>query len=154
MKSLTEEKYVFYRICTGDIQECVKTLEMLEHATSESMRVALIKASIVSYARPFSGNQSVYKHENKKLRLDKKYIPKNFIETHDRAIELRDKLIAHSDIPYRNPELLKSTSHFAIGYNMPLNDAYMEFSKALYTASTALLKNLWDLTINYEKEIR
>ena len=29
MNSLAEERYVFFRLCAGDIQECVKSLEML-----------------------------------------------------------------------------------------------------------------------------
>ncbi|MBN25492.1 MAG: hypothetical protein CL578_10630 [Alteromonadaceae bacterium] len=151
MDSLAEERYVFYRLCAGDIQECVKSLEMLSDAVSDRMRVVLVKASIVSYARPFSGNESRYRNKGK-WRLDKIYVPNEFCEVHEQTIEYRDKLIAHSDIPHRSPELLRGGPHFAIGHNAPLDEEYIEFSKVLYPASAALLKELWDLIISYEKE--
>lgn len=150
MNSLAEERYIFYRLCAGDIQECVKSLEMLSDAVSVRMRVVLVKASIVSYARPFSGNEPLYRKG--RWRLDKKYVPNEFCHVHEQAIEYRNKLIAHSDIPHRSPELLMSGSHFAIGHNAPFDDEYVEFSKLLHPASAALLEVLWDLITKYEKE--
>lgn len=150
MNSLAEERYVFFRLCAGDIQECVKSLEMLGDAVSDRMRVVLVKASIVSYARPFSSNKPLYREQS--WRLDKKYVPNEFCQVHEQAIEYRNKLIAHSDIPHRSPELLRSESHFAIGHNAPFDDEYVEFSKLLYPASAALLEVLWDLIISNQKE--
>lgn len=152
MDSLAEEKYVFYRLCAGDIQECVKSLEMLSDTVSDRMRVMLVKASIVSYARPFSGNEPQDKSRGK-WRLDKKYVPNEFFDVHEQAIEYRNKLIAHSDIPHRSPELLRGGSHFAIGHNAPLDEEYIKFSTMLYPASAALLKVLGNLIISYEKEL-
>lgn len=151
MKSLTEEKYVFYRLCAGDIQECTKTLALLDESTSDVMRLALIKASIISYARPFSGNESRYRVKGK-WRLDGQYVPARYTSEHNKAIEYRDKLIAHSDIPHRNPQLLRAGEHFAIGHDAPLQEEYFEFSKILSAMSAELLKELWSLIIRYEKE--
>ena len=150
MNSLAEERYVFFRLCAGDIQECVKSLEMLGDAVSDRMRVVLVKASIVSYARPFSGNKSQYKEQS--WRLDQNYVPNEFCQVHEQAIEYRNKLIAHSDIPHRRPELLRKGPHLAIGHNAPFDDEYLEFSKLLSPASTALLEVLWDLIISNENE--
>lgn len=110
----------------------------------------LVKVAIVSYARPFSGNESCFRDKGK-CRLDKKYVPNEFLEVHKQAIEYRDKMIAHNDVPYRRPEFLRGT-HVAIGHNTPMDEEYIEFSKVLYPASAEFLKGLWDLIISYEKK--
>jgi hypothetical protein len=151
MDNLTEERYVFFRFCAGDIQECKKTLALLDDATNDLIRLALIKSAIISYARPFSGNQPQYR-EAGKWRLDASFVPLAHIETHRRAIEYRNKLIAHTDIPHRKPQLLNAGLDWAIGHDAPSYDDYFEFSAALNALSLELFNVLCAKIKNYERE--
>ncbi len=151
MNNLIEERYVFYRFCARDVQESVNTLALLDDAPNDLMRLALIKSAIISYARPFSGNQPQFR-ESGKWRLDSSFVPSAHTETHRKAIEYRDKLIAHSDIPHRKPQLLNGGLDWAIGLEVPSYNDYSEFSDALRILSIELFEVLCIKIKDYERE--
>jgi hypothetical protein len=107
---------------------------------NEDVILALIKSAIISYARPFTGNKASLKKQS--WNLDLKFVPKEHLKTHYQAIEYRDKFIAHTDIEFRKPELLKSTHHFAIGHNSIISHEYNEFSKCLSDLSRDAFREL------------
>lgn len=76
-----------------DIDYCEKYLNKALHEKDEIILRALSEAIIISYVRPFSGNYGVNLKTNK---CTKKFILEEK-KLHNRILELRNKIIAHSD---------------------------------------------------------
>jgi len=146
MKDETQERYVFFRFAIQDFYECAETLELLENSDSNEVKMALFKAAVVAYARPFSGNKAVHKKHN--WRLDENWITDQ--ETHNLTTEYRSKLFAHSDIPYRSPNLAKIGNHFPISMRGTYFEQYMELVEPLARLSKQMISVLIDKTKEYE----
>lgn len=155
MDNETEERYVFWRFSTSDIDECVKTLELLDSTSCNKTRLALIKASIIAYGRPFSANESVYKirkNKNEPWRLDASLIPNELKETHELILTYRNKIVAHSDIPHRDPKLGKFGKHFVISSTGIHYEQYLELVSPFKGLASELLKRLWASIKEYESK--
>lgn len=152
MNTLDEERYVFFLFSAGDLQECKKTLSLLCEATNDLMCSVIIKSAIISYARPFSGNESKFRTSGK-WKLDEKDIPQKYVDVHTKAIEYRNKLIAHTDLPYKNPELLKAAVGYVIGHSGPGHRDFMKFSEPLLETCTAVLDQLWEEIYAYRDSL-
>jgi hypothetical protein len=82
------------------------------------IRAALHTAGVVHYARPFSNNRSGTADIGLKVQFAKRIIkdhPKYDAEIHRQLIDLRDKLIAHSDADYADGRLFRKTLHLSDG---------------------------------------
>lgn len=151
MKTEDEERYVFFRFCISDLQECRDTLDLLIEVENDALRLAVIKSAIVSYARPFSGNEGKYRSKGK-WRLDKNLVPLNYGAIHTKAMEYRDRFVAHSDIPYRAPELLKAPRGYAIGSNRPELHELIDLSKPLRETCVEIIRALWVEVRKYDEK--
>jgi hypothetical protein len=56
----------------------------------------------VSYARPFSGNRG---HAGARHSLPETTVPRAYLSLHRELIALRNNLLAHTDLPRRNPRV-------------------------------------------------
>jgi hypothetical protein len=146
MKDETQERYVFLRFVIQDFYECAETLELLENSEKNEIKMALFKSAVIAYARPFSGNKAVHKKQN--WHLDENWVTD--LETHKLAIEYRSKLFAHSDIPYRSPNLAKIGNHFPISMRGTYFEKYMELVEPLEKLSKKMISVLIDKVKEYE----
>ena len=146
MKDETQEQYIFFRFAIQDFYECAETLELLESSDNNEVKLALFKAAVVAYARPFSGNQAVHKKQN--WRLDENWVTD--LKVHEVAIEYRSKLFAHSDISYRVPHLAKIGNRFPISMRGTYFEKYMELVAPLAKLSKKMISVLIDKTKEYE----
>lgn len=79
---------------------------------------ALLLAAIVSYARPFSGNEhSKSPLSDSRLDVDVSQILGSDLPLHERLIEVRNKAVAHSESAYYPVELLPAAPPSAKGAN-------------------------------------
>ena len=96
------EHYYFYRLYSIDLDSVKNCLKILKRYSRKDVRYSLIRDIVVSYARPFSGNQGklLSKH-----RLPKKLVPKQYRQLHKELIDARNELFAHTDYKYRRPKV-------------------------------------------------
>lgn len=149
MMDITQERYVFFRFAIQDFYECAETLELLKSAESNKVKMALFKAAVIAYARPFSGNKATFKNDNWRLLKGEWDID---TITHDLALEYRSKLFAHSDIPYRSPKLGKIGNRFPISMRANYFEKYMELVDPLLLQSKQMITALVKKTKFYESE--
>ena len=116
MTPVEEEKSIFYLVAAHDLQECNQTLLSISSNLSKEQRHSLIKYAVICFIRPFKKN--IGNHERYKLRASDYYNAED-IETYNYFCEIRDKLIAHSDLNYLNNEYL---SPAAMGVGLELNE--------------------------------
>ncbi|AGH42734.1 hypothetical protein [Paraglaciecola psychrophila] len=146
MKDETQERYVFFRFAIQDFFECAETLELLESSDNNEIKMALFKAAVIAYARPFSGNKAVHKKHN--WRLDENWVTD--LEVHRLAIEYRSKLFAHTDIPYLSPSLAKIGNRLPISMRGTYFEKYMELVEPLAMLSKSMISVLKNKTKEYE----
>lgn len=65
-------------------------------------RSVLMRDMIVSYARPFSGNRAGHLRKHK---LQAERVPDEYKWLHEDLLQLRNELIAHTDLLRRNPRV-------------------------------------------------
>jgi hypothetical protein len=96
------EHYYFYKLYSVDFDSVKNCFKILKRYRRKDVRFSLIRDIVVSYARPFSGNQGelLSKH-----RLRKKVVPKEYHPLHKELIDARNQLFAHTDYTYRKPKV-------------------------------------------------
>ncbi len=104
MNENTFEQYQFYRLCDIDLDTAIHTLKILKRYKKADVRNAILRDIIVTYARPFSKNKG---HKIPNHKLPDKFVPLQKKDLHKELIYLRNKLFAHTDLPYKNPRVAK-----------------------------------------------
>jgi hypothetical protein len=103
MENENEEKYVFLRFATGDLEQAIRGLKELLECPSTSIKYALLRDSIVAYCRPFTKCRGKF---HKQIRLEtEEFVPSVMAALHAQLIELRDQTYAHTDLEPRRPVL-------------------------------------------------
>jgi len=105
MKNLLEEEYVLSRMATGDFDQAKRSLLMVKRYKRPEVIIALIKDAIISYSRPFSSNRGGFR--KKKLKIGNDVIPNDQRKFHNKILMIRNNLVAHTNLKYRNPKLVK-----------------------------------------------
>lgn len=134
MESELEERYVFWRLAHADFQECFDFLNLVEAVDHKKAKLALVKAAIIAYGRPFSGNASLFREQ--KWKVNKDWVPDKL--THELVLGWRDSLVAHTDIPFRQPILSRKK------YSIRLKGVYYED----FMGQVDPLKNLSSMMID------
>lgn len=148
MKNLIQEKYVFWRFAIQDFHECSDTLALMQHTNNNGIKMALFKAAVIAYCRPFSGNEASFKDQ--KWKIDENWVHDK--DLHQRMKDLRSKLFAHSDIPFRGPTLGKIGEINSISMKGFYFETAMDFVQPLDCLSKSMLARLIDETTKYEQK--
>ena len=105
----TEQEFNRYSIAAFDFEAALRFARAAQrHPTNSAEYEALLFAAIVSYARPFSGNEKSRQAEATSR------LPLNFIDSvsgagrklHDECVSLRNRALAHSEHS-KNPTQLR-----------------------------------------------
>lgn len=91
----------FYFLCSSDFEQVITTFELLKTCVDSQLRYRLFVFIIISYARPFTQNRGNVKSHS----LKKTIVPTVYRKLHDEVIEYRDRVVAHTDVDFRNPHL-------------------------------------------------
>lgn len=128
---MNEATKKFHRtaISRRDFRETQEFLKCLKDEKKISVRYALLTAAIVSYARPFSGNEKEKRpNSTGKLHLDPAQILDSIqLALHHEIIHLRNKLVAHAEYAASPVRLLNKT-----GSGMELLGPYVEKDGTMY----------------------
>lgn len=109
-----QEKYVFRHLSLIDMERTWKSLEKMEDVNDDHIKDALFRDAIVSYVKPFSDNRG--QNQRNGLRVSQKGIPSELKDTHKEIVGIRNRLFAHNDLEYQDPEFGPGTSFSVKGY--------------------------------------
>lgn len=98
------ENYKFLRLHSVDMDTALSTLKMLKRYRRDDIKVALLRDISVIYSRPFSGNRG---KTGKHYLSEKKFVPSEYKDLHDRLLDLRNKQFAHTDAVFHDPKFMK-----------------------------------------------
>ena len=104
MNNKHEEEYVFYNLAIADFYEASGCLDAIKQYERGLTRTTMVKNAIIAYSRPFTKCNG--KH-TKKHCLKIEIVPKHYRSLHKKILQYRDKIIAHTDLDFRNPKLDK-----------------------------------------------
>jgi len=105
MENAFDEKYVFYRLVSADLDEAYRSLQEIQRYKRGPVIMALIKNAIVSYARPFMQCKGKYMNDYR-LR-EKDVVPTKYRKLHKKILDYRKQVVAHTDVGVREPGLGK-----------------------------------------------
>lgn len=124
MTSEELETYCFFRLYSGDLNECRHLIRMIRRYRKNDVRYALLRDLAVTYSRPFSGNS----RKNKgKHHLSLCFVPAEHKEIHNRLFELRNSQFAHSSMRFHDSKLAKLGNVIAMS-RKSVDFAYLERS--------------------------
>jgi len=97
---IAAENYCFYRLYVIDLDSVKHTLRTLKRYKRNDVRYSLLRDIIVGYIRPFSGNRGrlIRKHS-----LSMKDVPPEVRVLHQKMLDSRMQLLAHTDYTVHNP---------------------------------------------------
>ena len=104
MKDACEEKYVFYNLAVADLNEASGCLNAIKQYKRGLTSTTMVKNAIIAYSRPFTKCRGIY---NKMHRLPIEVVPENHRDLHNKVLHYRDCIIAHTDLDFKNPKLVK-----------------------------------------------
>jgi hypothetical protein len=137
------ENYKFLRLHSIDMNTAIGTLKMLKRYRRDDIKVALLRDISVIYSRPFSGNRG---KTGKNFLSEKKYVPIEYRDLHDKLIDLRNKQFAHTDAIFHDPKFMKWEGDKDVAF-------LMTFKKFDYLDLLRNLKNIEALINSVETNI-
>ena len=141
MEKDIERQYKFYRLYRMDFEQAIHTLKIMKRYKKKDVRFTLLRAFVISYACPFSGNKD---NLNKNHYLEAKFVPKSQSKLHKELLNLRNQLFAHTDLTFFNPKFAKWTTKkqnlFPMSFRgFDYNKLDAKFPKLLKLAKTLLM---------------
>jgi hypothetical protein len=90
-----DEMYRLFATYGMDVARALSNVWLLRAQNDDSIRRVLLRDAIVAYARPFSQNRTL---SGATHSLTPKVVPRQFARLHRRLLEIRNQLLAHSDL--------------------------------------------------------
>jgi len=118
MDDATKRRFKRTHISRRDFAKSIGFINAaMNHGLGSLEYEALLLSAIVSYARPFSGNeQGNSPPSDKRLAMDVSQVLGADFALHERLIEIRNKAVAHSESAFYPVELLSSTPQGGSGF--------------------------------------
>ncbi len=100
-----EEEFVHFVSCIQDLNTSWKILKLVRRRKKNSLGFAAFRLALIEYSKPFKES---YGKVKAKHRLGIEYIPKDYLDLHNRILKARDTYLAHSDLNIRDARLYVS----------------------------------------------
>lgn len=100
--SVDEEKFIHYVECIQSLNRAWRILQDLgevEHPTA--LHAAAFRFALIEYAKPYTRSDGI--HGRRKLQPPQ--LPTELLTLHDRLLDLRNKVLAHSDLTLKQAKL-------------------------------------------------
>ena len=149
-----KEYYAFMRLADSDFDSARRSIKSLSRVRHPDTVSAIIRDSLISYARPFTGNRGIIKKKN--LRLLESLVPEKMLEAHKKIMDVRNQIVAHTDVSYRKPMVGKikgkSSKLYPISYKGFYYEDLLKLPNILEPLIKELGSKLWVEIQRYEKE--
>jgi len=143
MKDACEEKYVFYNLGKEDLNEAAGCLDAIKHYKRGLTSTTMVKNAIIAYSRPFMECKGI---NNKIHRLKIKVVPKDYRTLHKKVLQYRNRIIAHTDLVFRNPKLVK------YGIMMKREGDYLSLGSDMQVLVREVCSAVHNMVIEYGKK--
>jgi hypothetical protein len=97
-----EKHYVHFVSSTDDLNEAWRILSEIKRSPGNSLAPAAFRYALIAYARPYLESQVDH---NQRYKLDKTFVPLAYKDLHQRLIDARNHIHAHSDLTVREAKL-------------------------------------------------
>ncbi len=143
MKDACEEKYVFYNLAKEDLNEAAGCLDAIKQYKRGLTSTTMVKNAIIAYSRPFMECKGI---NNKIHRLKIKVVPKDYRTLHKKVLQYRNRIIAHTDLVFRNPKLVK------YGMMMKREGDYLSLGSDMQVLVREVCSAVHNMVIEYGKK--
>ena len=150
MKDACKEKYIFYNFAIIDLDDafgCLDAIKQYKHGLTSTAMVstAIVKYAIIAYLRPFTLCKGI---DNKKKRpLSIEDVPEKHRNLHSKLLDYRDCIIAHTDLDFRNPKLVKH------GMTMKREEDYLALVGEMQLLIREVRSAVHNMIIEYGKKV-
>lgn len=118
-----EEEFLHLAICIENLNSSWRILQELKDKKGSPVLInAAFQFSLIEYSKSFKISYGNVSNEKRKLKLDTKYIPDKYLELHNRILNARDKLHAHSDLTLWDAKVYVRSSEYGKSVNYSKNN--------------------------------
>ena len=97
-----EEQYVHFVSCTDSLNSAWRILHEIKQLPENSLSGTAFKFAIIEYAKPY---RTSYGSVQPRYKLPDTYVPAARHDLHERLLNTRDKILAHSDLTVMEAKL-------------------------------------------------
>lgn len=97
--SIQEEEYAHFTSCIEELNSAWRILQDIKKSKDEVLIGYAFRYALIQYAKPYK--QSFGK-EKRKHQLESKFVPKEHSEMHKKILDVRDTILAHSDLTVKD----------------------------------------------------
>jgi len=90
-----QEDYIHLSVCINQLNHAWKTLNLVKNTKDNPLSGPAFCYGLIEYTRAYTTSRGTIK---RKRKLDPKWIPSEYLALHNRIIDARDKIHAHSDL--------------------------------------------------------
>jgi hypothetical protein len=102
-----------------DMERVQTSIGYLRNTKEKDLKDALFRDAVISYAKPFLNN--LYSDGTKGLSINKSHIPNELDNIHHEVLDLRNKLIAHTDMTLQKPKISESLGEVGCNFSMSVS---------------------------------
>tara|TARA_R110001592_G_scaffold229740_1_gene486407 strand:+ start:1693 stop:2166 length:474 start_codon:yes stop_codon:yes gene_type:complete len=103
MNKKHDDKLALENLSIIDMERVILSIDCISGTESPHIKAALFRDAVISYAKPFLKNK--FSDNSKGLCISTNHVPKNLKSVHKEVLDLRNELIAHTDMAIQNPEI-------------------------------------------------
>lgn len=97
-----KEEYIHFKSSIEDLNNAWRILKEIKRSDENPLIGPAFQLALIEYSKPYKGS---YVSENERNKLDEKYVPDEHLQLHNRIVDARDQIHAHSDLTVREAKL-------------------------------------------------
>lgn len=97
-----EEQYIHFASCIENLNKAWTVLQEIKESKGNSLIWAAFQFALIEYAKPYTNSRGVVL---KNYKLDEVFIPATHLELHQRILNSRNQINAHSDLTVKEAKL-------------------------------------------------
>jgi hypothetical protein len=106
-----EERYVHFTECIESLTSAWRILKELESVAPGVIRAAAYRMALVEYAKPYKSSFGAHKRGRQGYVLPAPNLSPDDIALHAKLLNLRDQVLAHSDLSLKDAKVYASRVH-------------------------------------------
>ena len=100
-QELQREQYIHFESSIEDLNSAWRLLKAIKETPDNPLTGAAFQLAVVVYSRPYNKSMGHVRDH----KLDQTHVPNEHLELHNRLIQVRNQIIAHSDLTIKDAVL-------------------------------------------------
>lgn len=97
-----QEKYLHFTSCIENLNNAWRILKEIKRSDKHALLGPAFQFALIEYSKPYKLS---YVNDTESHQLDTKYVPSEHLDLHERIVDARDQIHAHSDLTVREAKL-------------------------------------------------